>query len=289
MSAETFVLNHPDFFWLAREREKVRLARLTNQAPPWTHDNILAEYRFCNVHRRLDKVSEWLCSQVYDRLEGQPHIFLAAILARWINKLETLQAIQPALLGDPSFDIRMALKAIHKAGAPVFGSAYIIQSPTGKDKIDGILWAFEQIVQRWHEGYKIALETKSMEKVHEWLMQFPHMGPFMAYQVVCDLTYGWLLRDAVDKMDWTVAGPGAARGLGWLVHDDPAAFNYNGVKDQIVMRAWMYDLLKLSQEERRWPQAAGPWELATVQHWSCEYDKWRRGHAGERLKRRFQP
>lgn len=289
MSAETFVLNHPDFFWLAREREKVRLARLTNQAPPWTHDNILAEYRFCNVHRRLDKVSEWLCSQVYDRLEGQPHIFLAAILARWINKLETLQAIQPALLGDPSFDIRMALKAIHKAGAPVFGSAYIIQSPTGKDKIDGILWAFEQIVQRWHEGYKIALETKSMEKVHEWLMQFPHMGPFMAYQVVCDLTYGWLLRDAVDKMDWTVAGPGAARGLGWLVHDDPAAFSYNGVKDQIVMRAWMYDLLKLSQEERRWPQAAGPWELATVQHWSCEYDKWRRGHAGERLKRRFQP
>lgn len=288
MTADIFEENYPGFFDLAREREQIRLRRLANEAPPWTKDAVLRDYRFCNVHRRLDKVSEWLCANVYDRLEDQPQIFLTTILARWINKLETLQAIQPYLLGDDGFDVRGVLKAIHRAGAPVFGSAYIIQSPTGKDKIDGILWAFEQIKARWQEGYQIALDTSSMEKVHEWLLQFPHMGPFMAYQVVCDLTYGWLLSRAVDKMDWTVAGPGAARGLGWLVHDDPAAFSYTGAKDQIVMRAWMYDLLKLSQAEALWPQAAGPWELATVQHWSCEYDKWRRGQAGERLKRRFQ-
>jgi hypothetical protein len=286
---DTFEKNIEGFFWLARERQEMKRKREAYLPPPWTKDYVLANYRFCNVHRRDDKVSAWIIDNIYEPLHGSPAIFMAAYVARWFNKIETLDLIKDEMKGE--FDLMRMKEILHPVfsqGNPIFGSAYIIQSPTGENKLDGILWAIGNVTKRWTEGYKIATETKSMAQTHAWLQQFPHMGPFMAYQVVCDLTYTPILENAVDKMEWTCAGPGAARGLGWLYHDLEGAFNYNGAKDQLIMKAHMHEVLKLSQQEVYWPSIWGAWELATVQHWSCEYDKWRRGHSGQSLKRRYE-
>jgi hypothetical protein len=48
----------------------------------------------------------------------------------------------------------------------------------------------------------------------------------------------------------------------------------------------MQELLAQANEE--WPEAWRPWEMREVEHWLCEYDKWRRGMGGQRLKRRMQ-
>lgn len=282
--------NVEQFFWTARERQLMKLAREAGKPQPWTSDIVLASFRFCNVHRREDKVSHWIIKNIYEPLGDAGSVFMAAYVARWFNKIETLALIRDEMLDE--FDLekmRAALAPTFQAGIPIFGSAYIIQSPTGSNKLDGILWAIGNVTKKWEEGLNIAETTRSMEKVHEWLMQFPHMGPFMAYQVVCDLTYTPVLAGAVDQNEWTCAGPGAARGLGWLAHDLETAFNYNGAKDQVIMKALMRDMLDLSRDDRYWPQEWGAWELATVQHWSCEYDKYRRGHGGQSLKRRFAP
>lgn len=286
---DTFEKNVEGFFWLARERQEMKRKRECYLPPPWTDDYVLANFRFCNVHRREDKVSDWIIKNIYEPLSGRDEVFMAAYIARWFNKIETLDLIKDEMKGD--FDLQKIhdiLRPVFGIGNPIFGAAYIIQSPTGMNKLDGILWAIGNVTKRWPEGLKIAVETASMEKTHEWFMQFPHMGPFMAYQVVCDLTYTPVLEDAVDKMTWTCAGPGAARGLGWLYHDLDNAFNYNGAKDQVIMKGHMAHLLEMSQQDTWWPKQWGAWELATVQHWSCEYDKWRRGHAGQSLKRRYE-
>lgn len=290
MSTDIFETNANQFFWLARERQMMKQAKDEGLPRPWTKDLVLSTFRFCNVHRRDDRVSNWIIENIYRPLEGQPSAFMAAYVCRWFNKLETLDLLKSEILGDFNLDVmRERLMHHYKAGTPIFGNAYIIQSPTGSNKVDGILWAIGNVTKRWHEGYDLALKTKSMERVHGWLQEFPHMGPFMAYQVVCDLTYTWILEDAQDRGEWTCAGPGAARGLGWLAHDLEGAFNYNGAKDQLIMKALMHDVLEMSRDERHWPKEWGAWELATVQHWSCEYDKYRRGLAGQSLKRRYNP
>ena len=280
--------NISQFFWLARERQLMKLARERGEPQPWTKDYILANYRFCNVHRREDKVSAWIIDNLFKPLGDRPSVFMAAYVARWFNKIETLDLLKEEITGEFNLEHMREILAPHaRMGTPIFGAAYIIQSPTGMNKLDGILWAIGNVTKRWEEGYATSQVHKSMEKTHAWFQAFPHMGPFMAYQVVCDLTYTPVLSDAVDRDTWTCAGPGAARGLGWVFHDMESAFNYNGQKDQLIMKARMADMLDMSRLEHHWPKEWGAWELATVQHWSCEYDKYRRGLAGQQLKRKY--
>ncbi len=282
--------NVEQFFWTASERENMKLRRGTGSPPPWTSDPMLSQWRFCNVHRADDRVSKWIIENLYAPwarpLQWSPvQILRNAVAARWINKIETLQLIRPYLENN---DIQGARMLLNATPGPHFGAAYIIQSPTGLSKVDGIMQCIQRV---WDKIWQLEDICKGnrLEPAHVWLMQFPHMGPFMAYQVVCDLAYTHLLGLAEDRMTWTCAGPGATRGLGWIAHDDPAAFNYNGQRDQVIMKAQMAELLDRSRDPRLWPPGWTPWELCTVQHWSCEYDKYRRGLAGQKLKRTYTP
>jgi hypothetical protein len=47
------------YFALARERESIRRGRLAGALPPWTHDPIFRQWRFCNVHRENDRTTIW--------------------------------------------------------------------------------------------------------------------------------------------------------------------------------------------------------------------------------------
>jgi len=278
--------NLKDFFWLARERTLMGEKREAGEPWPWSKDYVLSNFRFCNVHREDDKVTRWLNDNVRWPLAGDDRLMISTYVYRWFNKIETAELLLPELL-DP-FDIEAARAKLQAAPAPHFGSAYVIQSPTGMTKIDGVLWAIGNVTKKWQQGADLCRSSRSLEEVHAWLKQFPHMGPFMAYQVVCDLRYTHLLEDAEDKMTWTCAGPGAARGLSWIDHDEPEVFNYNGQKDQVLMMARMAEILDMASDTKLWPADYAPWELCTVQHWACEYDKWRRGHDGQRLKRGFK-
>ena len=278
--------NLQEFFWLAREREDMAAKRAAGEKWPWSRDYVLSNFRFCRVMREDDKVTTWLRENVREPLKGKDELMISTYVFRWFNSIRTGETLLPELLNP--FDIETARKKLYEMEGPHFGSAYVIQSPTGMTKIDGVLWAIGNVTKRWQEGADLCRKSKSLEEVHRWLKQFPHMGPFMAYQVVCDLRYTHLLEDAEDKMTWTCAGPGAARGLSWLEHDEPEVFNYTGQKDQVIMMALMADVLDKSRDPLYWPADKPKWELSTVQHWACEYDKWRRGHAGQRLKRTFQ-
>ena len=277
--------NARDFFWLAHEREIMAQKRERGEPWPWTKDYVLSNYRFCRIMREDDKTTAWFRENVRKPLTDLDEIMISTYVFRWFNSIRTGEVLLPELLNP--FDIEKAREKLYAMPGPHFGSAYVIQSPTGMTKIDGVLWAIGNVTERWREGAELCRTSRSLETVHAWLKQFPHMGPFMAYQVVCDLRYTHLLDHAEDKMTWTCAGPGAARGLSWLEHDEPEVFNYNGQKDQVIMMARMAELLDMSRDPQYWPMKDKPWELSTVQHWACEYDKWRRGHAGQRLKRTF--
>ena len=57
-----------DLYWyFAAERQKVFEARAAGLCQPWTKDPILQTYKFCNVFRAADRVSQYLIRDVvYD-------------------------------------------------------------------------------------------------------------------------------------------------------------------------------------------------------------------------------
>jgi hypothetical protein len=114
------------------------------------------------------------------------------------------------------------------------------------------------------------------------------MGNFTSSEVVTDLRWTPVLRDAYDINTWACPGPGCARGLGWVVNGDPQTYHYTLKRDQEAMLSTMQELPARSRDnENYWPAHYQPWEMREVEHWLCEFDKYNRGLAGEKLKRRF--
>ena len=57
-----------DTLWrFAMERQEVFFRRLEGCSPPWTHDFILAHYKFTNAYRASDRVSQYLIRQCHLR------------------------------------------------------------------------------------------------------------------------------------------------------------------------------------------------------------------------------
>src|ERR1044072_865418 len=82
-------------FW-ARERENIRKKKAAGLPPPWTENPILQTYRFCNVRRRDDRVSQWLIGNVLNFCEDfdDKMVFIKwSALCRWVNWPPTLGAI----------------------------------------------------------------------------------------------------------------------------------------------------------------------------------------------------
>ena len=60
LSTEVF-----DTYWsFLIERQRILFKRLQGAPPPWTLDPILGSYRFTNVYRATDRVSQYLIRNV---------------------------------------------------------------------------------------------------------------------------------------------------------------------------------------------------------------------------------
>ena len=283
----THQLVHIDkYFATARERYKIKLKRDAGEQPPWTTDDHFRAWRFCQVHREDDKTTVWFRENVRSKLEGLAQVE-ATIIFRWFNRIETGERIKDLLLeGWDSGEARRRLTGVN----PVVTGAYIIKCADGLSKLDGILQCVDnarlylpRFVQTWND--QIRCNQSSLFSAWKDLKTLHFMGGFTAYEVVSDLRWG-ILRNAGDILTWANAGPGCARGLGWVVAGDSDTFN-TGPANQKVMLDLMKEILKLSRDPQYWPQDWKPWEMREVEHWCCEHDKYMRAWSGERLKRRY--
>jgi hypothetical protein len=279
--------------------------------------------KFTNVFRELDRTTIWFRENVRDRLRDKPEVLLATVLFRLLNRIEVGEAIfcqtmlpsgrfktlpRPLTAWDCFFasgDVGILRHAIISSipDGPHATGAYIISSPPGYSKLDGILEIVRRfmvekrsrpspgdryIEQDWREIAAMCLMNKDahLEAVWEWLKQFDYLGPFHSYEIVTDLRHTALLDRAPDIMTWANPGPGARRGLNRVHGRDK--------KDHSVSRAGlieeMHDLLQLSLDGQLWPNliTAGSdagkwpsWEMRDVEHTLCEFDKYERIRLGE--------
>lgn len=301
-----------DFFWYARERQNILLRRRAGEPRPWTEDWVLHHHRFCNIFREDDAVTTWFREHVRGPMSKSPDVLLATVVFRWFNRITSGEAIfnqiadyrasgraitawEWYLETGSTEEIKTALLKHIGPKGPFVTGAYIIKTPEGYTKLNGVLQCLEWFWQDAHQpskypyiaggqlsyNWRAAAVTMggtqwSLEDTWGWLRKFRYLGDFMAYEIVTDLRHTDLLSSAPDIMTWANAGPGAVRGL-HRIHGRP--YHTGMPKHQSL--AEMQTILGLSRHPDHWPAEWQPWEMRDVEHTLCEYDKWQRAHNNE--------
>lgn len=182
-----------------------------------------------------------------------------------------------------STDLAEALRA-RKPRGPYVSGAYIIKAETGMDKLSGVCYCIDKFNKEsaWRTAAEDMLYPTTnyrLETAWEWLKKQYYLGPFTAYEIVCDLRYTELLEKAPDRLTWANPGPGAIRGLNRVCGVDPNMTIKRS--DAIAMMA----VLLSESTYRGWTD----WEMREVEHTLCEFDKYERVRLGQgRSKRRYR-
>lgn len=271
------------------------------KAPELTRDPIFQQYRFCNVFRELDRVTQWIRYNIRRRFADHPNLWFMLAIARTINWPDTLQHLMEYEGAWPHYaedcdeftpeGLGRALDARSEAGDKVYTGAYMIRAESNP-KAPWYSWSKQRYIAEivlgrlWEdrEEWKRVLSPPpasssadpTLQSVWEKFQQ-PHYigwGPFMAYQVVVDLRHTRYLRGASDIQEWAALGPGSRRGLNRLA-GRPVDYPLKQDDGLIEMKA-----LHQSQDAWRAPWVP-PIDLSDIQNCLCEVDKYLRVKNGE--------
>ena len=198
-------------YWIA-EREHIRRLKDAGKPKPWTDDLILQNYRFCNVHREDDTVTRWIKDNWRDPYDGHPNMIGAMAMARLVNWPDTLHELGFPEVWDKDRFINI-IATRRAAGKKSWTGAYMITAEMGKDAppkevsvAKTIDWFFED---SW--------DVDSCKQAWLDFQGAPRVGSFIAAQIVADLKYTSVLRNAPDKSTFCAPGPGSMNGLNWLL------------------------------------------------------------------------
>jgi len=272
-----------EFFDTAIERYKI-MVRKNSGAPreEWTDDPIFKEWRFCNVHREDDRTTIWFRENIRKYLSGR-NALEATFIFRWFNRISTGERIKDLIINPDGTHVTWDTEECRRrlmGVAPVVTGAYMLKTPDYLPKLDGVLEAIDTGLLYTPD---ITL-TDSLQQAWIDIKQIPWIGSFTGYEIVTDLRWCAPLNNAPDIMTWAAAGPGAARGIKELtgVH-----YTYGSREGQKAMNDIMQEIL--SRVPELWPNSWRPWELREVEHWLCEFFKYKKAERGLRLKRRYRP
>lgn len=272
------------YFATAKERYRIKLKKDAGEKRPWSIDTHLSTWRFCQVHREDDRTTVWFRKNIREPLLSAPTLkqVEAAIIFRWFNRIETGEIIKDLILGQ--WSSKEAYRRLCNIGV-VFTGAYIIIGHPGMTKLEGVLECIDDA--RPYLPIMVPKWGSSLQESWQDIKSIPFIGGFTGYEVISDLRWTPVLNQANDILTWCNAGPGCARGLGWITANDPTRFSC-GPGDQRIMLKLMQELLEMSRSEEFWPQDWKVWEMREVEHWNCEHDKYMRAFNGQSLKRRYQ-
>ena len=207
-----------DQYWeFAFERQETFFKKLIG-VDPYTQDLIIREYKFCNTYRASDRVSQFLISKViysgkYDELD----ILFRIFLFRLLNKSETWKLLEEKLgdirLNNFSFELYSKVLNEIRELQPIYGNAFILCANKlfGYDrKHENHLALLENVFIKTNKG-KGLVDSESLKELFENLRALPLIGDFMAYQIAVDFNYSEVFD--FSENDFTIAGPGAVRGI----------------------------------------------------------------------------
>ena len=270
---------HEQFLFWIKERHAIYVKRSKGLPKPWTTNEALQSYFFTNPYRENDKVTVWFKDNYREPSKSSSQVLMGTVIFRWFN----LPATGELLLHNDLLDNWSEGKAIHvlreasKNGTvPVFTGAYMIKAGNGEPgiKIPSVCAAITNVWKQQQRLINVAREKQTLQDLWRELTMFNHLGPFMSYEIVCDLRYTDLLKNAKDVNTWANPGPGALRGLLRMSGGTIPMNNRGGPKRAVTVKNPLDKMIKLLH----WlwdvmPKDMPRFELREVEHSACEFDK----------------
>lgn len=211
-----------DKYWqFAAERHSSFQKRINGEPGPWSDDEIIQQYKFCNVYRAADRVSQYLIRDVAYHGEScslQDRVF-QIVAFRTFSKIETWQSVcltlgrQPTLEDLASGAFLSALDDARAENGGLYTGAFILCATDAYGqglKHRNHVELFREMFLNSSLGDDVR-RARSLQAVVELLHAYPLMGDFMSYQIAIDLNYSTLID--FDEDDFTQPGPGALRGI----------------------------------------------------------------------------
>ncbi|MGH3567862.1 MAG: nucleotide kinase domain-containing protein [Pseudonocardia sp.] len=289
-----------DLYWyFAAERQAIFERRLQGSPGPWTDDRILRTFKFCNVFRAADRVSQYMIRKVcYHGESCSPQDRLFQIVAfRTFSKEATWEGLRERLgrypllrdLADGSF--LAALDDVRAVSGGLYTGAFILCATDAygqglKHRNHAELFKHMFLLEDLADQM---LEAQTLGEIYHRLKRFPLMGAFMSYQTAIDVNYSAEI--VFSENDFTQAGPGALRGI-------RKAFLDTGRLSPTEIIQWM-----VANQEREFERLdlpfgglfGRPLHAIDCQGLFCELDKYCReaapdlSSARKRIKARFAP
>lgn len=211
------------YFYFIQERMSIFWKRYEQGLYPFSDDPILSTYKFTNVYRATDRVSQYLIREViynknidYRRPED---VLLNILIFKIFNKVETWELIQKEY-GNVNVDtfnpqkLSLYLSSVIKE-SPIFSSAYMMTG-THRDynhlKAKHEKW-LSMVDIEFIKGRKFdeIINSKSLEDVYKILNSCAFLGGFLSYQYAIDFNYSNVID--YDENSFVKAGIGAIRGI----------------------------------------------------------------------------
>jgi hypothetical protein len=289
-----------DLYWLfAARRQAVYEARVAGLPAPWTNDSILQEFKFCNVFRAADRVSQYLIRRIAyaESKETTADKLFQIVAFRTFSNTSTWDDLNKHLGHAPRISdlesgaFERALDKIKGERGGLYTGAFILCANKAfgadeKHKNHAALFKHMFIEKNAANRIKGA---SSLEALVKFLASFPLMGPFMSYQTAIDLNYSDLLD--FDEDDFTQAGPGALRGIKKAFTELGAYEPSDVIREMVETQEKEFSRLEL--------KFGGLWgrrlHAIDCQGLFCELDKYCRQAAPQlpsnrsRIKTRFSP
>ncbi len=207
-------------YWkFAAERQNIFFNRYSGESFPWTKDKILYQYKFTNVYRATDRVSQYLIKNVIYKGSQKPEeVFFRLMLFKTFNRISTWEVLKSEFskisFKDYSFKrYDRVLSEVMKNKIPIYSAAYIMasgRSAFGYEKKHQNHLKLIELMIKEKVPYKLQ-HCKSMSEAYDLLHSYPTIGDFLAYQYITDINYSILTN--FSEMEFVKAGPGAKDGI----------------------------------------------------------------------------
>lgn len=290
------------FFYTADERHIIYKRKEIEKLPrdQWTNDPIFKEFRFCNVYRKLDKVTQRIIKKViepYEKIKKIDELYKGIFISRFFSKIETIEFLVNNfdICNSKEYpEIVTALKELSKTQTLMTGSFMLSPLKLNKKVYPKLLTPFYHIQllsskdEHFGDNWYKAMPT--IQDIKEYLEELPCNGGFMSYEYATDLTYSKLYypEKPEDYYTYCPIHQGSLIGMNRLLGNEPTKNKIPDVENLTLelLELWNNHVKKTNILEL---DENNSLSMREVEHWLCEFDKYSREYNKEtkRIKRRY--
>lgn len=284
------------FWYFICERQDIFKRRyIDKQEDPWTHDQILRDYKFTNVYRELDRGTIYYLENIlpaieslYTLEENWERLAFDTFVYRHFNHIPTWEAIVDLLHAGKWREMEVTLQGLPQ----VYTNAHNVTGFQWAGSVQKTVNSMYLIQEMWAArigdiASAIYQKRDDMGKTWDYLTKHvAGLGGFTAYEVVVDFSYSVLTGYNDDA--WVNPGPGCRRGLNRIYPG--LGNNLDECRRKIQhLRDYQDDYFaEYNLKFYRWQNK--PLTLRNIEHSLCEFSKYMKAYNGEgRPRNNFTP